>query len=644
MCGICGKYSPEGVQSSQIQRMLDSIAHRGPDDEGTYVHGAIGLGNRRLSIIDLQSGKQPISNEDGTIWIVYNGEMYNYPSLRHELEAKGHLFRTHSDTEAIVHLYEEMGERCVEKLSGMFAFAIWDENQQKLLLARDRIGQKPLFYSQEGAQLSFGSEIKAILALHPREPELDPLAMHDYLSLRFIAPPRTIFKHIRKLPPAHTLVFQNGQIKLRQYWQLSFREKLTLSEAEILEALQEQLKRTVDSHMLSDVPVGAFLSGGLDSSMVVAVLARDLGLKPQTFSIGVAESDFDETPYARIVAEQYGTQHTEERVQADLIHSLPKMIWHMDEPSDPIAACMFQAARLASRHVKVVLGGDGGDELFAGFDRYVGSRYIDIYSLMPLALRRSLMGPMLKRLPDSFTYKSMTQKLRWVHHLSMQSTAAEQYAEATCFFRFTHQEKQELYGDGLWKELEHINSTRAITVPFNNAEADTLLDRMLYTDFVTRLPEHSLVLTDRMTMAHGLEARSPFLDHELVEFLAKVPADIKVQNNQPKHLMRKLAKDYLPPSILQREKQGFMFPIAYWFRTDLFPFLSNTLTNSHFVKEGWFKKESIENLLTEHRTNRHDHHVRLWMILNLEIWHQLYIEGAEQENITERLQALCLPQ
>ena len=378
--------------------------------------------------------------------------------------------------------------------------------------------------------------------------------------------------------------------------------------------------------------------------MIVAVLARDLGLKPQTFSIGVEESDFDETPYARIVAEQYETQHTEERVQANLIHSLPKMIWHLDEPSDPIAACMFQAARLASRHVKVVLGGDGGDELFAGFDRYVGSRYIDIYSLMPLALRRSLMGPMLKRLPDSFTYKSMTQKLRWVHHLSMQSTAAEQYAEATCFFRFTHEEKQELYGDGLWKELEHINSTRAITDPFNNAEADTLLDRMLYTDFVTRLPEHSLVLTDRMTMAHGLEARSPFLDHELVEFLAKVPADIKVQNNQPKHLMRKLAKDYLPPSILQREKQGFMFPIAYWFRTDLFPFLSNTLTNSHFVKEGWFKKESIENLLTEHRTNRHDHHVRLWMLLNLEIWHQLYIEGAEQENLTEKLQALCLPQ
>jgi asparagine synthase (glutamine-hydrolysing) len=644
MCGICGKYSPAGVQNEEIHQMLDTIAHRGPDDEGSYLCGVIGLGSRRLSIIDLQSGKQPISNEDGTIWIVYNGEMYNFPQLRPELESKGHIFRTNSDTEAIVHLYEEMGERCVEKLSGMFAFALWDEKQQKLLLARDRIGQKPLFYSQDGADLLFGSEIKAILALRHQEPELDPLAMHDYLSLRFISPPHTIFKHIQKLPPAHTLVLQNGELTLRRYWQLSFREKLTLSEPEILEALQDKLKRTVDSHLISDVPVGAFLSGGLDSSMIVAILARDLGLKPQTFSIGVDESDFDETPYARIVAEQYGTRHTEERVKADLINSLPKMIWHLDEPSDPIAACMFQAARLASQYVKVVMGGDGGDELFAGFDRYVGNRYIDMYSLMPLPLRRGLMGPMLERLPDSFTYKSLTQKLRWVHHLSMQSTAAEQYAAATCFFRFTHGEKQELYSDQLWRELGGMNSTVAITEPFNNAEAEDLLDRMLYTDFVTRLPEHSLVLTDRMTMAHGLEARSPFLDHELVEFLARVPGNIKVQNSRPKHLMRKLAKDYLPPSIIQRDKQGFMFPIAYWFRTDLFPFISNTLTNSHFVKDGLFKKDSIERLLGEHRSNRHDHHVRLWMLLNLELWHQLYIEGIEREALAERLQELCLPQ
>jgi asparagine synthase (glutamine-hydrolysing) len=644
MCGICGKYSPAGVQPEEMNHMLDAIAHRGPDDSGCYVRGRIGLGNRRLSIIDLQTGKQPISNEDGTIWIVYNGEMYNFPQLRRQLESKGHTFRTNSDTEAIVHLYEDLGERCVEQLSGMFAFALWDEKEQKLLLARDRMGQKPMFYSQNGQDFLFGSEIKAILANHSQTPELDPLAMHDYLSLRFIAPPRTIFKHIQKLPPAHTLVFQHGQITLHRYWQLSFREKLDFSESEILEALREQVKRTIDSHLLSDVPIGAFLSGGLDSSLIVAVLTRDLGLKPQTFSIGVEESDFDETPYARMVAEQYGTQHVEQRVSANLIQSLPEMIWHLDEPSDPIAACMFQAARLASKHVKVVLGGDGGDELFAGFDRYVGNRYIDMYSLMPLALRKGLMGSVLDRIPDSFAYKSLTQKLRWVHQLSLQRTAAEQYAEATCFFRFTHEEKHALYGDQLWKELGDRNSSVAITDPFNNAEADDLLDRMLYTDFVTRLPEHSLVLTDRMTMAHGLEARSPFLDHELVEFLAKVPAKIKVQNNQPKYLMRKLAADYLPAPILQREKQGFMLPIAYWFRTDLFPLVSQTLEHSFFVKEGWFRKEHIQQLLDEHRNNRYDHHVRLWMLLNLELWHQLYIEGVGQGTLTEKLQELCLPQ
>jgi asparagine synthase (glutamine-hydrolysing) len=644
MCGICGKYSPSGVQPEEIKHMLDLIAHRGPDDSGYYIHGRIGLGNRRLSIIDLESGKQPISNEDDTIWIVYNGEMYNYPRLRFQLESKGHIFRTNSDTEAIVHLYEEMGERCVEHLSGMFAFALRDEKQHKLLLARERIGQKPLFYSQDGPDFLFGSEIKTILAVHPRQPELDPVSMHDYLSLRFIPSPRTIFKHIRKLPPAHTLVFQNGQVTLHRYWHLSFREKLTLSETEILDALRDKLKRTVDSHMLSDVPVGAFLSGGLDSSLIVAVLARDLGLKPQTYSIGVKESDFDETPYARMVAEHYGTDHIEDRVAANLIQSLPRMIWHLDEPSDPIAACMYQAARLASRHVKVVLGGDGGDELFAGFDRYVGNRYIDIYSLMPLALRKGILGPVLDSLPDSFTYKSLTQKLRWVHHLSLQTTAAEQYAEATCFFRFSHNQKHVLYSDMLWKELGERNSAAAITQPFNDAEADNLLDRMLYTDFVTRLPEHSLVLTDRMTMAHGLEARSPFLDHEMVEMLAKIPAKIKVQNNQPKYLMRKLATDYLPAAILQREKQGFMLPIAYWFRTDLFSFVSQTLENSHFVKEGWFRKDTIQRMLAEHHSNRQDHHVRLWMLLNLELWHRLYIEGIGQEALSEQLQELCLPQ
>ncbi|HJS30314.1 MAG TPA: asparagine synthase (glutamine-hydrolyzing) [Anaerolineales bacterium] len=644
MCGICGKVSPSGVEIEEIKRMMAPIIHRGPDDEGTFVNGMVGLGSRRLSIIDLAGGRQPISNEDGTIWIVLNGEIYNYRLLRENLESAGHVFRSRSDTEVIVHLYEDLGERCVEPLNGMFAIAIWDAPQAKLFLARDRIGQKPLYYSFEGDDFLFGSEPKAILAALEQRPDIDLHAMHEYLSLRFIPPPRTIFKRIQKLPPAHTLVFEQGQIRTQSYWSLSFREKRSLSEAEVLEGLQAHLKRTVDAHLVSDVPVGAFLSGGLDSSMIVAILSHDLDRRPQTFSIGVAEADFDERPFARLVAERTGTSLIEEGVAADLIESLPKIIWHMDEPSDPIAACMFQAARLASRYVKVVMGGDGGDELFAGFDRYVGHRYVDRYRQLPGAVRSRLIGPALDRLPDSFTYKSLTQKLRWVHQLSMQSDAAHQYAEATSFFRFSQEEKRTLYNDWLWKELGSIDATETITRPFNSDQADELLDRMLYTDYVTRLPEHSLMLTDRMTMAHSLEARSPFLDHELVEYLARIPGRLKIGNGQPKYLLRKLAKEYLPDSIVRREKQGFMFPIAYWFRTDLFGLIQETLTQSFFVREGLFRSEAIERLLLEHRNGQHDHHVRLWMLLSLEIWHQLYIEQAGVDESTERLTQECLPQ
>jgi asparagine synthase (glutamine-hydrolysing) len=645
MCGICGKYSPEGVSGGEVQAMLRPLTHRGPDDEGIYADGCVGLGSRRLSIIDLPGGRQPICNEDETVWVVYNGEIYNYQQLRRDLEARGHRFRTESDTEVIVHLYEEDGADCVNKLQGMFAFSIWDARRHKLVLARDRIGQKPLFYSLDGGEFLFASEIKAILAARKQSPALDPIAMDDYLSLRFIAPPRTIFKGIQKLPAAHILIFEDGQVTVKPYWRLSFREKLALSEAEIVEAVREKLRDAVEAHLISDVPVGAFLSGGMDSSLIVALMARDLQQTPQTFSIGVKESDFDELPYARMVAEQYGTHHVEERVSANLVESLPTMIWHLDEPSDPIAACMFQAAKLASAHVKVVLGGDGGDELFAGFDRYVGNRYVDLYRFIPPAARARLIGPMLDRASDSLTYKSFTQKVRWVHQLSAQPGPAEQYAEATCFFRFNQEAKLSLYTERLAGALAGHTATDALVEPYNGAEADTALDRMLYTDFVTRLPEHSLMLTDRMTMAHGLEARSPLLDHTLVEFLAKVPAQMKVRNNQPKFLMRKIAKEHLPAQILERQKQGFMFPIAYWFRTDLFSLVSQLLENSHFVREGWFEREAVCRLLEEHRARRYDHHVRLWMLLNLELWHQIYIQGVQRAELAERLRhTLCLHQ
>ena len=527
MCGICGKYSPAGVATAEIQQMLQAIIHRGPDDEGLYLNGPIGLGNRRLSIIDLPGGHQPISNEDGNVQVVYNGEIYNYRPLRNKLIAQGHRFKTESDTEVIVHLYEEYGEACVTFLNGMFTFALWDDSTQTLILARDRLGQKPLFYADNGPEFLFASEIKAIRAVQTASPRLDVTAMHHYLSLRFVPPPQTMLQDIQKLPPAHILVYQAGQIRISRYWDINFGPKVTYAEGELVEALDARLKHSVKSHTISDVPVGAFLSGGMDSSMIVALMAQNQGSNFKTFAIGVKEQDFNELPYAKIVAEHYQTDHVEQYVQANLIQMLPKIIWHLDEPSDPIAACQFYAAELAARHVKVVLGGDGGDELFAGFDRYMGLGYIDYYRLLPALMRNKLIGPLLKQMPDSFAYKNLTQKLRWIQHLSAYHDLGERYAEATCFFRFSHQAKQNLFSAELWQTIKDLNATQAIIEPFNQTQSDDIIDKMLYADFRTRLPEHSLMLTDRLTMAHSLEARSPFLDHELVEFVATIPSDFK---------------------------------------------------------------------------------------------------------------------
>lgn len=625
MCGICGIQSAAGVESPVLHRMLEVIAHRGPDDEGSYLNGSIGLGSRRLSIIDLEHGHQPICNENGSVWIVYNGEIYNYRELRQELLQKGHIFRTDTDTEVIVHLYEELGERCVEKLNGMFAFAIWDEAAQKLLLARDRLGQKPLFYAFDGEAFLFGSEIKAVLAARTEPPQVDYEALHHYLSLRFIPPPQTLFRGIQKLPPAHVLVYTGGNIRVTRYWDVSFEDKLGLSDAEYLERLQASLERTVESHLISDVPVGAFLSGGMDSSMMVALMARQSETPVHTFAVGVEEQVFNELPYARAVADHCQTRHTEAVVRADIVTLLPRMIWHLDEPSDPIAACQYYAAQLASRHVKVVVGGDGGDELFAGFDRYKAVGLVGYYARVPAFIRSKLIGMLLRQIPEDFAYKSLTQQMRWAHFLSDYPEQADRYAQATLFFRFSDAEKRALFSEDMWGQVGHLRSADVIADQYRRAPAKDPIDKMLYADMVTRLPEHSLMLTDRMTMAHGLEARSPFLDHTLVELMAAFPISLKIRGRETKYILRQMGKRYLPESILQRKKQGFMFPVAYWFRDELAGYLRETLLDSHLVKTGLFRRETVLQLIDEHQQRRADHHVRLWMLLNVELWHQLFI-------------------
>src|SRR4030065_1479202 len=388
---------------------------------------------------------------------------------------------------------------------------------------------------------------------------------------------------------------------------------------------------------MSDVPIGAFLSGGMDTSTVVALMGTIMNQPFKTFSIGVKEQDFNELPYAQMVAAKYKTEHIYEVVHANLIKLLPTMIWHLDEPSDPIAACMFQAAKLAAQHVKVVLGGDGGDELFAGFDRYLGVGIIDFYNYIPSLIRQKIIGPLINSFPDSFTYKSTSQKLRWIHQLSA-TDEGERYAEATAFFRFTHAQKHSLFGDNLWNQLKNNYSNNVIIDIYNNAKANDPIDRMLYTDFMTRLSEHTLMLTDRMNMAFSLEARSPFLDHPLVEYLAKFPSNVKIKGRNLKYILRKFAQDYLPEDIIKRKKQGFMFPIAYWLRNELYDFTKDLLTNSIFVREGFFDKGQVLNLIEEHRNNRIDNHVRLWMLINLEIWYQLYIEGQSLEGLQNKIQ------
>jgi asparagine synthase (glutamine-hydrolysing) len=637
MCGICGKYSTEGVGRSELEAMARAIAHRGPDDEGFFLDGPVGLASRRLSIIDVESGHQPLSNEDGSCWIVFNGEIYNYRALRSELEASGHVFSTRSDTEVIVHLYEEEGERCVERLDGMFALAIWDKREEKLLLARDPLGQKPLFYRQRGGDLVFGSEVKAILAGDDCRRRLDSQALHDYLSLRFIPAPRTMFEGISKLPPGHRLVFQRGRTRLERYWKLDFRNKLTLSEEELLEALRERLRGAVTSHLVSDVPVGALLSGGMDSSMVVALMAEARTVPVQTFSIGVREQSFNELPFARQVAGSCGTRHIEGTVEADLMALLPEMVFHLDEPSDPVAACMYHAAELASRHVKVVLGGDGGDELFAGFDRYLGlQRLARLGPFAPMA-SRLMLAPLAALMPESFAYKSLTQKLRWLGRVADTPSTAERYAETTIFFRFSHQQKKELFTDAIWQDVGGTYSSRVLVDEFTGAPATELLDRMLYTDYMTRLPEHSLMLTDRMSMAHGLEVRSPLVDHELTAFLASFPASLKIHRGELKVALRRVAEDYLPKEIVRRQKQGFMFPVAYWFEGELQPFLRATLSKARSVADGIFREEAVTRLLDDHRARRIDNHVRIWMILNFEIWYRLYVEASTVSEVRAEL-------
>lgn len=635
MCGICGQVDPRGVSEQAIKTMASGLSHRGPDGEGTYFGPIVGLGHRRLSIIDLDGGRQPMSNEDGSIWITFNGEIYNYRELRQRLEAS-HAFATNSDTEVILHLYEEKGRACVDDLRGMFAFAIWNANDRSLFLARDHLGQKPLFYTQSGERFTFASEIKALLALDPSLRAMDPCALHQYLTLRIIASPRTMFSAVRKLPPAHTILFKGGRVTIERYWTLHYEPKLRLKEADLLDRLEEHALEAVRYHMVSDVPVGAFLSGGLDSSLIVAMMRKVTTGHLQTFSGDVPYEGYSEAPYARLVAGKYGTDHREDTIVPSLVRSLPDVVWHLDEPSDPLSVCMYDLAEMASRHVKVVLGGEGGDELFGGYDRYYGNQYVDYYRLLPSVIRTRLVPQILRALSDGFWYKSPSHKLRWLNELSFVE-GGERYARSLSYFYFGNRAHGVLFGDRLKAALNGFDPEESIRSYFDASNAADAVDKMIFADSMVRMPDHPVMILDRTTMAHGLEARAPFMDHKLAEFMAQVPSTYKVRGRTRRYLEMRLGERYLPPAVVKKRKQGFSSALPYLLAGSFRQLFQAFLFDSHLVRDGFLRDESIRSMLGEHLGKKIDHGNRLWLLANAEIWYRMAIESWTSDVAKERL-------
>jgi len=620
MCGICGVVKFErdnSIDRAVLGRMCDVITYRGPDDQGIYVGPGIGLGMRRLSIIDLSTGRQPVHNEDQSVWVVFNGEIYNFKELRKDLEKKGHRFYTSTDTEVIVHLYEEYGEGCVRYLRGMFAFALWDEMRQKLVLARDRLGIKPLYYYLSPRVFLFGSEIKSILQYPEIEREINLQALNSFLTHLYIPDPETIFKGIKKLPPAHILVVKNGAASIKRYWDLDFEPDLRKSEDEFCEILQAKIEESVKQHLVSDVPLGAFLSGGIDSSTIVAMMERQMGRPVKTFSIGFDDPDYDELRYARKVARHLGTEHYELVVKPDVIQILEDLVWHFDEPfADSSAIPTYMVSKLAREHVKVVLSGDGGDELFAGYDRYLPNLRRSRFSILPDPFKNWVLKPLSDRMPDGMKGRNFLSDIS-LH-------PAEMYVNSVSYFR--PGDKERLYSADLKLALGELGTYDSFHGYFEETPSKDFLTQLLYLDTKTYLPGDILTKVDRMSMAHSLEVRVPFLDHELVELAATMPSRMKLQGSITKYILKKAMSNVLPNEILDRTKQGFAVPIGRWFNTQLKILLRDVLLDSKSMERGYFSSAFIEQALKNDVDGKSRQINQLWALFVLELWYRKYMD------------------
>jgi asparagine synthase (glutamine-hydrolysing) len=604
--------------------MCAAIRHRGPDEDGFYINGPVGLAMRRLSIIDLKGGQQPIHNQDRTAWIVFNGEIYNYLELRQKLERLGHIFYTNSDTEAIVHAYDRYGADCPKHLRGMFAFAIWDERTQELFLARDRVGKKPLLYAQLNGQLVFGSEFSALL-LHPEiSRDIQPEALDYYLSFMCVPAPLTAYKEIKKLEPGHSLRWRKGEIKTERYWEPDFSHKLKISEEEAGERAIEILREAVRVRLMSEVPLGAFLSGGIDSSAVVALMSEESSERIKTFSIGFDEQDFSELHHARRVAEHVGAEHHEFIVRPDAMEVLPILVEHYGEPyADSSAVPTYYVARETRKHVTVALNGDGGDETFAGYERYIAMGLAEKYRKLPAFLRESVIKEAVGIMPTSETTRSRVRDAkRFLQGASLPKV--DRYLSWVSVF--DTEAKRSLYSESFQQEIGTTQASSLLEPWFAHANGSGIVDASLLTDTMTYLPNDLLVKVDIATMAVSLEARSPFLDHHVIEFAASLPEKLKLRGLTSKYLLKRVLRKLLPSENLDRRKMGFGVPIGHWFRGKMQPFLRETLFSQKALSRGLFKADAVKQLVESHTCGERDYAHQLWTLLMLELWFQRFID------------------
>ncbi|MEW4528018.1 asparagine synthase (glutamine-hydrolyzing) [Maioricimonas sp. JC845] len=646
MCGIAGAAwtsDGESLDGEALRRMTDVLSHRGPDDQGHYLDanatGGVALGHRRLSIIDLAGGHQPLSNEDGTVWIVFNGEIYNYRELRPELEAQGHRFQTSTDTETIIHLYEQYGPKCVERLRGMFAFAIWDAGKQRLFLARDRIGQKPLFYRAEHGRISFGSELKALLQVPDAPRQLDPQAVDLFLTYQYVPHPWCILKGYSKLSPGHYAIWQNGSLHTERYWSPPYdddfdpqsladprlNDSSAWTETQWRERLRETLTEAVRLRMRSDVPIGAFLSGGIDST-ITAGLMQSLAESPiHTFSIGFPIPEFDERSYARQAAEHLHTNHHEYVVEPSALETLPRLIWHYDEPfGDSSAIPTMYLSEVTRQEVTVALSGDGGDELFAGYHRYQAVRAAGLLDRLPGIVRASFGWQGWQKFPEGAGHRSTTRRFK--RFMTAMSRPPEvRYLRWIGMFN-TPEMRRQLYSPAYREQVGDFDSAEFLLNAYNHCRGRDFVTRTTCVDVLSYLPCDIMTKVDIASMAFGLEARSPFLDHHVAELAARMPLSLKMSGTRSKKILTDTFSDLIPESIQTRSKMGFGIPIDHWFRNELKELLCDTLLGETATQRGFFDPEYVRDMVESHVSGRVNECYRLWNLLIFEQWCQAFLD------------------